>query len=315
MLRQCLLMFLFTFLVSKALLSAEVDHFTNRNESLDDAALIVNFLANKMVRTSLSELNSKKPGCHEKDLYKALREIFANHRNGQLTITILENPSIPKRTIEFKDSVFGLWSAWDGFIMGGPFFKKSGLSLSPLVRMGDQVVGTDKFEHMFGRGFQYFTNYYLKEKDIAAAVKRGVFDEKLIFGGNKIATGVFSYGDLSANFNGMRFWNHMLQQRQDVLGENIGPYIKCINSQFVQVKDIDFREYFDESMDEGINCSKFPTSKTLARYKARLKKLGFTCPVDPDLNQKMMHKYGRFAKWIINQQGNGVLDYGGEFEE
>lgn len=51
--------------------------------------------------------------------------------------------------------------------------------------------------------------------------------ELIVLGGNRFQTGVFSYGDLSAEFNGMRFWNHMLQLRDDILGseQNLAPIL------------------------------------------------------------------------------------------
>lgn len=295
--------------------AAEVDHFTHREDELQDSSFIINHLANKKIRSSLNFLNQSQHQCEEKRLYDELRTIFANHTNGELTISIIENSFIPKRVIGFKESIFSEWSLWDGFVLGSPFFKKSGLTISPLVRIGDEVVGTDKFEHMFGRGFQYFKNYYLKQKDVKDAIKRGIMDEKLIFGGNKVATGVFSYGDLAANFNGMRFWNHMLQLREDVIGQNLGPYITCTKGRFELIKELDFRNYMDASMDESINCSKFPTEKTLSRFKHQLQKRALTCPVDQDALAKMQLKYGAFSRWIINPKGNMKLDYTGEFEE
>lgn len=309
------LIVLFSLIFSSQIFSAEVDQFTNRNEKLSDVSEVVNALANKHVQNALKNLKNQNVGCDEEKLYEELRKIFANHSNGSLTIAVIEDPQIEKRVTTFKNSVFKEWSIFDGLVMASPIFRTSGLTISPLVRMGDHVVGTDKFEHMFGRGFQYFTNYYLKRKDFETTVKRGIRDEKIIFGGSKFTTGVFSYADLSANFNGMRFWNHMLQLREDVIGQNIGPYISCQSNVFVQNKEIDFRNYFDESMDEGINCVKFPTEKTLKKFQFQIQKLGMTCPLDRDLNQKMVQKYGAFSRWIINQKGNGVLKYTGEFEE
>ncbi len=306
---------LLTFSLFSTLSAAEVDQFTLRHEKLEDASTIINLLANRNVKRVLKEMHANQIGCDEKELYENLRTVFANHSHGELTISVIDNPAIPKLLTPFEKSIYKDWRFWDGFVMGSPFFKKSGLTISPLIRMGDVIVGTDKFEHMFGRGFQYFTNFYLKNKNLETAVKRGVFDEKLIFGGNKIATGVFSYGDLSANFNGMRFWNHMLQLRPDVLGDSRGPYIACENNHYRLVKEIDFRSYMDESMDEGINCAKFPSHKTAMKYKRQVEKLGMTCPMDLSSSEKMIQKYGPFSKWIINSKGFEEIDYNGEFEE
>lgn len=200
--------------------------------------------------------------------------------------------------------------------MGFTLFASKGITMSGVMRVGDQTIGTDKLEHMFGQGFNYFTKNYLKGKGEIKAVKGGIFGEKFFLGGNKIGNGVFSYGDLGANFNGMRFWNHVLQKRDDVLGvdHNIGPYIACENNKWVQVKELDFTDYIDDSMDESINCAKFPTEKTAQRFKDRLTKMGMVCPMDTGRRDAMVVKYRQMAKWIINTDGPGKLKYTGEFK-
>jgi hypothetical protein len=148
-------------------------------------------------------------------------------------------------------------------------------------------------------------------------VKKGIFGEKFFLGGQKIGNGVFSYGDLSANFNGMRFWNHMLQKRNDVLGVdyNIGPYVSCVNDKWVKEKELDFRNYVDESMNESINCSKYPSDNTLRKFKNRLKIMGVTCPMDQQKLDDVHTKYRQMAKWIINMDGPGEVKYFREFKD
>jgi hypothetical protein len=134
--------------------------------------------------------------------------------------------------------------------------------------------------------------------------------ERLILGGNVLATGVFAFADLSANFNGMRFWNHMLQKRDDVMGKdhNVGPYIECQDGKWVAVKGIDFREYIDASMDESINCSTFATNSGLRRFNAAIKLIDprNTCPMDPALYKDMLTKYKKLSQWLINPHQNNL---------
>ncbi len=308
--------------------SAEVDQFTNRNEPLKDSSQLLNAKANEYVQKALSELNLKSSGCNslesEKNLYKELRKYFSNHTKGELTIYALKSDDIEKRKLKIQDSVFRDWTIFDGYLLGKPSANNSDLALGPLLRMNDVVIGTDKLEHLFGRGFSYFNNHYLKGKSLKRTIKSGVFGEKTIYGGNKLATGVFSYADLSANFNGMRFWNHMLQKKDDVLGDNFGPYIVCQNGlKWEQVKDIDFTHYFDASHDEAINCSKFPTKKTAEKYGNVVKNLGESnkhfvgiagCPIDPNALSAMKEKYGEFSKYILNLSSTDrELSYFNEF--
>lgn len=315
-------------LLSFNVLAAEVDQFTRRNDPLSDSSQLLNLKANQFVKEAIEKLNKDAIDCQsleaEKKLYKELRKYFANHTKGQLTIYALKSDDIQKRKLKIQDSIFQDWTIFDGYLLGKPSANNSDLALGPLIRMNDVVVGTDKLEHLFGRGFSYFNNYYLKNKSLKRTLNSGVFGEKTIYGGNKLATGVFSYADLSANFNGMRFWNHILQKREDVMGDNFGPYITCGNgSKWEQVKDIDFTHYFDASHDEAINCSKFPTKKTAKKYAKVVQQLGSEkthyvgiagCPIDPNSLEAMKQKYGKFAKYILNlSDSDRELSYFNEF--
>lgn len=307
--------------------AAEVDQFTKRNDPLNDSSMILNQKANEYVQIALSKLNKSKINCQsldeEKNLYSELRKYFANHTKGELTIYALKSDDVQKRKLKIQDSIFQHWTIWDGFLLGRSSANDSDLALGPLIKMDNVVIGTDKLEHLFGRGFAYFNNYYLKGKSLEKTIDSGVFGEKTLYGGNKLATGVFSYADLSANFNGMRFWNHMLQKRADVMGDNFGPYIVCNqDNQWEQVKNIDFTHYFDESNDEAINCSKFPTEKTAKKYAQVVKSLAvsgehFTgsagCPIDPQALDAMKKKYGQFSKYILNLSVDRDVSYFNEF--
>ena len=298
------------------LLASETDGFTNRYEPLADSSDLINVRANTYLVQALTDLNQKAQGCNEKDLYKELRHYFANHTQGKLVKDILTEVSFPKRKITLDQSVYRNWTPWDGLGMGLTFVARSGITISPILHFGNEIIGADKFEHFFGQGFYYFSENYLDEKGFTKAVKTGVFKEKIFLGGNKIGNGVFSYGDLSANFNGMRFWNHLLQKNDDVLGSNhnLGPYITCENNNWKQVREIDLKDYIDSSMDESINCSKFPTQRTADRFTFAVKALGMNCPIDPKKIDELVIKYQHISKWIINQKGTGVINYFGEFK-
>lgn len=295
---------------------AEVDQFTNSQLPIGDSAELLNTNANKAIADSIKLANAQGKGCEEKVLYTELQGYFANHTKGKLVIDVLSNPAYPKRHIEVKDSIYQDWSLWDGVGLGFTMLASNGVTMSDVIRVGDHEVGADKLEHMFGQGFKYFNKNYLNEKGEMAALKNGIFFEKFFLGGQKIGNGVFSYGDLSANFNGMRLWNHMLQLRDDILGadHNIGPYIACENDKWVKAKEIDFRNYLDDSMNESINCSKYPSGNTLKKLNHRLKVLGVTCPMDQQRLDDVIVKYGRMSKWIINPDGPGEVKYFREFK-
>ena len=86
-----------------------------------------------------------------------------------------------------------------------------------------------------------------------------------------VTTGVFSYADLVANLNGMRFWNRVLAENADVLtGQRIRPYVGCVNRRWQVQALFDWQEYIDLSWDETNNCVKFRNTQLLLKVKKRL---------------------------------------------
>ncbi|OUR94170.1 hypothetical protein A9Q84_17870 [Halobacteriovorax marinus] len=312
-----------------SIFAAEVDTFTARFEYFEDISSVVNRKANESIKAavaktqSLSECTSEKS---EKVLYKELRKFFANHTKGKFLIDLLHSDEVFKRITPSLDSIYSEWEPLDGQSLGGIFGFRRKLPLSPLVKFFDRFIGIDKFEHMFGMGRRYFLNYYFKGHSLEKVLKRGIFGEKFILGGSMMGTGVFSFGDLSANFNGMRFWNHMLQRRDDVLGSeyNVGPYILCENNKFVvnTINPVDFNNYVDPSMDESINCPKFATKRAVRKYKRALKELGVTCPMSKADLEIAVKKYSvktssdekskSISHWILN---TGIVEDVSYFNE
>ncbi len=303
-----LILFSHLLLTAKA---AEVDHFTRRNEELEDSSAHLNLLANQDIDASIAILNRGHNGCDEDALYQRLQRYFANHVSGIFIRDVLRSNSFPKRKIKIRDSVYQDWSVFDGAILSLPILTQSGVAISPLIQIGNVAIGTDKFEHMFGEGFSYFIRNYKDKKGALSAIKMGIWGEKTILGGLPLITGVFSYGDLTANFNGMRFWNHILQKNDDALGSqyNEGPYVVCQENHWHRKKMVDFKKYIDDAWDEGINCSKFFSKNALTKFTKRINDLGFSCPIAPEALNQLTVKYGPLSKWLINSNGNEVLKF------
>ncbi len=331
-----LITLIFLFVFNPLLFAAEADHFSpeidqNNEEGLiqdlEDSNELLTQSTHKMVKSVLDKIN-KNNSCQqmdEKELYKELKTIFSNHTKGKLVKEILYTGNYPLIKIHLLKSIYKDWSIFNGYLLGKKNASESPLALSPLIRIRDVTLGVDKLEHLFGMGYQYFDRAYLREKSIKRILKRGIFFEKTILGGNILATGVFSYADLAANFNGMRFWNHILQKRDDILGKeyNYGPYIVCQAGSWVQSKPIDFSQYMDLSVDESINCSKLASKGGVTKYRKILKENSLQCPRRPDLYRDLLRKYSiptpgdrksrPLSHWILNNNGIEKLSYFNEF--
>lgn len=286
--------------------SSEIDSFSHRYEPLADSADQVNLIANGFLDKALAKSSS----CSEKKFYKEMRKYFKNHLSGKVTNAILNNEEIDKRYFHLKDSIYKDFKWWNSFVLVvvGRLYKEAH---GAVLNYNGHLIGSDKFEHLFGRGFLYFKRHHLKEKKLEKVLKYGRWQEKWTLGSK--TTGIFSFADQAANFNGMRFWNHLLQKRDDHLGVNHGPLIVCENNRFKKIKDLDFRPFIDDSMDEGLNCSKFLTKKQARNVKRRIKELevdgqDYSCPVNSQSPTILTEKYGyKLAPFLFNFEGHSKL--------
>ncbi len=330
--------------------SAETDHYTLADSEVTDITNELNAYSNSGLADVLEKLNQEgacnakveapfnffddeyddfdAPKTPEDRLSEELTQIFANHGKSRLINDFLDG-NITRTIIPLKESVYKEWTKSTGFLLGRDGASKSPLALSPLIKVGGHVIGVDKLEHMFGMGYAYFKRHHKRGMSLRRTLKIGIAAEKTYLGGNMLATGVFTYADLAANFNGMRFWNHMLQKEDDVLGKehNLGPYIVCgADGKWAQKEEIDFSNYVDMSMQENINCSKFATKKGVKKFKASLDRLhkktgrSAACPISQGKLEEAASKYripmkdgSTIDHWIINYDGNEQVSYFNEF--
>lgn len=299
---------------SHSLLAAEADNFTSFKHILIDQSENINQLAQKHLNEAIFKANKSSSGCNQKNLYEELRKKFANHTKGEFVIDLIYNYPEFSRRIPLDDSIYYNWKYSDGIALGLKKKKKGDLALSPLILMKDQIIGIDKLEHMFGMGYHYFIQHYKNQHSLKSVLTIGSGFEKYILGGAFFATGIFSYGDLGANFNGMRLWNNFLGQYPDILGSNyhLAPYIVCENNQWTQNPDspLDFTYYIDETMNESINCSKFARNKVADKIAYNVKELkkktqALYCQENKNIFDKLTTKYKvkNINQYILNYDG------------
>jgi hypothetical protein len=101
--------------------------------------------------------------------------------------------------------------------------------LSPTVNLHGSYMGVDKLGHVFQHGYHYYEEYRRAERRgaddaraTAAAVKRGVSEEKSFYG--ELTTGVYSNADLAANLAGLKFYLNLTRPVR-VGGETLAPLL------------------------------------------------------------------------------------------
>lgn len=288
--------------------ASEVDTFRNRFEPIEDSLPHLNSVFNRMFEEALEEAN-EKPGCEEKRLYKQLRKRFRNHVFDEFNKWLYKTEEVDRIATAVTDSIYQDFNVFQSPIQGG-YARIIKDPTGVILNVNGVRIGNDKFEHMMGSGYKYFKKHYLKSEPIEEALRIGWKAEVGIMG--SLFTGVMSYADMVSNFQGMRFWNHVLQQHKDVFNEELGPYVACVDEQWQQVKTVDLGVYVDDAQDESINCSLFRTPKMVKDVLYRIKRYeeedaqgrSYACPIYPAKLEKMQQKYQTWLPWLINGDGH-----------
>ncbi len=185
------------------------------------------------------------------------------------------------------------------------------------------LVSSDKITHFFNRSQRLFDRLGAgRPADLDRILAYNQQLETGIWGA--ATTGVGAWADLVANFQGMRFWIHLLGTGAGgsplpdplaALGEDaIEPLVSCTAQGWVQAREFTIASYLDPAWDEGLNCSDYRDPDFVAAFDRRIEELErgdphgrtYCCPVDPDLIRRATERYGPYADRLINPEGPRV---------
>ena len=118
----------------------------------------------------------------------------------------------------------------------------------------DVYFGIDKLGHFLTTGLDYYKKYiryinrgYSVKKSEIKAIKKGIFSEKTYYG--LIISGVFSFADLEANYQGLKFARSFCE------GES--PLIKKVNNKWKLTRKISLKNYINPNWDESFYTNSF----------------------------------------------------------
>ncbi len=290
--------------------SAEVDSFTNRHE-LADSRPALNLVVNRWLAEALATANESSlfqlgdeagiDYCNQARLFDALKEKLTGFIVGKLEALVTDSTDLDTIRVAFDKSIYQ-----DFEFTESPTISLT-KRLAVLLRVGDVYLGADKFGHFFTEGLSYYEMY--SSVDQYSALQFGDLSESTFYG--ELTTGVFSYADLAANLNGLRFWNSILGLKVDpITGAAVDkPFVQCVDKKWRLMKEFDWRDYVDPTWDEAINCSAFRNEILLAKVKKRIADTshGKTCPLVSVDRHALEKKYGDLLPFIFNPDGNKVL--------
>ena len=242
----------------------ETDQFTTPKAPLYDMGPL---LSQKIVEIIEADRSGKDP---EQVLDEWLgHNVFASH-----LMTWVNHLKAPEGAgeIRFKPNLFES-------IYGLVFSPMPGVFLfaAPTVNSYGYYLGTDKLDHFFQQGHEYYEIVRRKraegaseEEAIRAAVALGMHQERNLYG--TLATGVYSNGDLAANYAGMKFYLN-LRESVTINGRVLPPLLVRTDEGWRlrpdAVRDRMLASYFSDHLNESLNPSHYSFSRGWIRAQVR----------------------------------------------
>jgi hypothetical protein len=152
------------------------------------------------------------------------------------------------------------------------------LTVSPTVNLYGSQFGTDKIAHLFQQGYSYYRIYARaltegKTADEATqkAVRWGQETERGIFG--TLIAGVYSNGDLVANYAGLRFYQGLTQET--MIGKDSRPAMLLLKNgvwfvnESINLRELLLKPFISDHFNEALNPSIFTEFLGLRAYVRR----------------------------------------------
>ena len=254
----------FTLIIS-ALCASETDQYLSWGTDLADSQQALNNYVNDSMYGAIDlPATQKQKSCHDvaKKLVKPMRRNFQ-----QLIEDWAETSPLVER---YPEDLVATKEYFDRSILDNPNFPYNLYviyapyripAIARTINLNGIYLGTDKLGHFISFGVRYLDEYLKsikKGKNETAAIEQaisfGIKSEKLLVG--KTFTGVLSYGDLEANFQGFLF-------QKSLCSTDSSFRIEGERNSWKLVGEFEIKNYVNPYWDESFNPSEF----TKGRWK------------------------------------------------
>lgn len=294
-----------TFLAT-ASYALEVDSFTYRYNPLEDSLEKADDFLNRELKNAINEANKANElfssPCSENTLRRKIKKKLVAGPKGIFVTAPLQKFIDKGRLGEgFVTKTKKSESIYQYVpLIYKPFLKIT--PYSPLIKTNNTLIGSDKFSHFFNVGYLFYRRHIKHKQSVKEILRNGKTSERITWGG--FFNGIISYGDLIANFQGMRFFMYLfgegIDPLTDVNYQGQGP-IKCQDGKFKLVEVLSFSDFIDDGMDEGINCNDYTSRLMKKSINKHLEKIGMECPVERDRCEALGDKYSKYAKYLLHK--------------
>lgn len=224
----------------------EADNYIVWDKELDDSSIEINQFFNEKIHEAI--LDSRGTSCSQitKKISKTFASYFVNDDPiaNWLMQQLDTNKMYPLTTDYVSESIYR-----DPFLFYIPKF-----GLSPSIQVRGRYFGMDKLSHFGATGMHYFNKFnhaLSRGKSVTQAyqlaIDHGIREENTLYG--YWASGVFSFADLEANFQGMLFYKNLCSSPTR-------PYLAKRNDEsWYLKKPFDIKKYVSGFWDESYNLS------------------------------------------------------------
>lgn len=317
---------------STSCVAAEIDSVTTRKIALSESRSTINRIFDQRIKEGIDEANRNRVEirflddlklyqdgdyCDEEVLYRELRQAIFGSATAvwglegyQLDSQLRTLLSAKSYSLPLNDSIYRDIDYIEGFSLN---LKE----LSDVLNIDGNLVGVDKIGHFFAEGWRYFEMIQYDGKSLHEALNWGKQRESGLFG--YTTTGIFSYADLVANFNGMRFWIKVLHKQDDPLQGVIAnlferPYVTCDIQVIDSIKageivkaweyhgKFDIADFIDGAWDEGNNCNSYADPIIEEKVAKRIDQAdpNFSCPYHKEACSSVRAKYEEFSRFLLH---------------
>jgi len=236
------------FFVSLSSFALETDNYLSWDKELSDSSSHINRYLSDSINSSLSVIpDHRNKTCEE--ITELIAKEFESHLvhdnpvENWLFQVLTSQEMFPEGLHYVEESIYR-----DPYRFYIPWF-----GLAPTIQVNGFYFGTDKLSHFASTGMIYFRIYKdeMRKGKISAdatrkAIDWGIRDEKTVHG--YWASGVFSYADLEANYQGLKFYKDFCKKDGSFLSQKN-------DGEWKLVRTPDIAEYVSGFWDETFELS------------------------------------------------------------
>jgi len=236
--------------VSSSAFASETDQYFAWGKAVPDSTKELNKFYNKIMANVIANVNSKT----DRKQYSCERVASFISKNSVREAHLIELfpwrvegvymvPGTPAEILRFRSES----------MYGNPDASHIRLLTSfsgPTIEVNSVRHGTDKPQHFFGTGYRYFQTYLKakaegasEEEALIKSIEYGIETENGVLG-LKVG-GVFSPGDLEANFQGSEFYRDLCTRENPLLTQDSQGEFS------VRVPGFDWKQYVNPYWDES----------------------------------------------------------------